>query len=364
MKEVIVFAPLWKKIPVKGYGGIERVTLKRVKHLRLEGYKVQLVANTDERFLADEVINPDKIFRIPKSNLEESLWLLSLKWTNYLSQFSRLGDRLWDAPILSDTSSVDPFNNFFLSRSMGKRRITFILHGNFYFTNGVGKVLIYPVDRLIGASKRLNFGALNTRVSDLLKERGLSCSYMPNGTEFVASPQMIEEPDNYLLFIGAITRLKAPHLAILLSKKLNIPLKIVGPIRDRKYFDSMILPNIRDNIEYLGEIDENILSELRKKAKALIFSSDWNDPQPTVVLEAMSNGVPVLALNLGYYSGIYDMIDNFQNGFVGSMEEVISNAESIFELDRKSVYEKSKAKWSWEFVLRRYHIPVIEGLST
>ena len=70
LKEVVIFAPLWKKLPVNGYGGIERVTLERVKYLRKIGYKVQLIANTEDSSLADEVLPIRKLFNFPKSKLE------------------------------------------------------------------------------------------------------------------------------------------------------------------------------------------------------------------------------------------------------------------------------------------------------
>jgi len=361
-KNVVVFAPLWGVLPAEGYGGIERVTLDRAKHLGNIGYTVQLIANTDRTDLADEVLVAKRVFKFPKSKSSNIRWFLSLKWTSYLSSFSKLSGKIWEAPILSDAASMDPFNNYFLAHSMGKERLLYFLHGNYYFTNGVGKPLFYPLDKITKASWLVNYGALNKRLNNLLKSKGFKCNYMPNGIELPSFSLVRGDDDGYLLFVGILTREKAPHFAIKIAEKLNLPLKIVGPIGDRSYFDSFIKNHIGNNIEYLGEVPRSFLNEIISGAKCLLFTSDWNDPQPAVVLEAMSYGIPVLALNNGYFSGVYDIIDNFQNGYIGSMDDVLLNAERVFAIDRHTIYTKTKAKWSWEYVLSKYHVPVIEKL--
>ena len=361
-KEVVVFAPLWKKLPVDGYGGIEQVTLERVKYLRKIGYKVQLIANTDDFSLADEVLQIQKLFKFPKSKVDHLNWFLSFKWTNYLSSFSKISDMIWEAPILSDATAMDPFNNYFLAYSLGIKRVLYYLHGNHYLTNGIAKPLYYPIDKITNASLRVNYGSLNTRLAYHLKNRGFRCSYMPNGITFQNFPKVVQEHGNYLLFVGILNRKKAPHLAIEIAKKLSLPLRIVGPIGDRQYFDSILKGHIGKNVEYLGEIPRNELNKEFAKAYGFIFTSQWDDPQPSVVLEATSWGIPVIALNPGYFSGTYDMVENFVNGFIGTMDEMILNAKNALDIDRYTLYITEKEKWSWEYILKTYHVPVIEKM--
>jgi glycosyltransferase involved in cell wall biosynthesis len=361
-KEVVVFAPLVNRLPVDGYGAVERVTLERVKYLKILGYKVQLVANAEDPSLADEILSPERLFKFPKSEVENLRWFLSFKWTTYMSSFSRFSRQIWEAPILSDASAMDPFNNYFLANSLGRERVLYYLHGNHYLTNGIGKPFFYPLDAITKASLKVNYGALNTRLSDFLKIRGFRCSYMPNGMDFLPVSKAIREHSGYFLFVGKITKEKAPHLAIEIAEKLGIPLKIVGPVSDKQYFDTEIRTHLNDNINYLGELPRNILNDVFSEAAALLFTSQWNDPQGIVVLEAMSRGVPVIALNTGYFSGSYDMIKNFENGFMGTLEEILMNAETIINIDRLSIYTETKQKWSWEQVLKTYHVPVMERM--
>ena len=134
MREVVIFSPIWQKLPVRGYGAIERITLERSVALRKLGYKVQIVANLEQDGIADEVIKADTTDRYPKNRKEQAIWLFTLRWRKYLSSFYNLTDKIWDAPILSDQSSIDPFDNYYLSKKMRPRKLLYFLHGNYYFS--------------------------------------------------------------------------------------------------------------------------------------------------------------------------------------------------------------------------------------
>lgn len=362
LKDVVVLAPLFNKLPVRGYGATERLTIERVESLRRAGYKVQLVGHLSDDMLADSVLVPDKLFSYPKTRLNSSIWLATFKWTEYIESFCRLKEKIWNAPILSDAASMDPFNNFLMARCLGISRLIFFLHGNFYYTNGVGKVIFDPIDRLLKLSWRLCYGALNTRLNELLQSRGLRSFYLPNGLSFPGEEQVDVNPDNYLVFVGAIKREKAPHLAIKVAKRAGIPLRIIGPIHDHVYFNEFIRPLLTDQVTFLNEIDRDSLNSQIRHSKGLLFSSIWNDPQPTVILEALSYGLPVIALKAGYYSGLYDMVDNGRTGIIGSMEELVRYLPSILEIDRREIYREAKKHWSWDFILKEFHIPMIEQL--
>ena len=362
-KEVVIFAPLYKMIPVDGWGGVEKITLERVQFLRRMGFKVQLVANTTQADLADSVLSPNKLFSYPEDKAHILASLATGKWTKYISMFTDLKSEIWEAPILSDASAIDPFNNLLLSNRMGHDRILFYLHGNHYSIYDNWRRLFGLPDKILRVSRRLNFGALNMKMNEFLTYNGFKSHYMPSGTEFPNVKQIVRNPDEFLLFVGTINPLKAPHLAIEISRKVGLPLKIIGRVTDSTYFKNHIKPFLDSNIEYMGEVPRQTLVETLRRSKGLLFTSAWNEPQGIVVLEAQSYGVPVLALNLPVYSGIYEMIDNFQTGFIGSMNDLVIESKKIFEIDREAIYQHSKSKWSWESVLRKYHLNVIEKIA-
>ena len=64
------------------------------------------------------------------------------------------------------------------------------------------------------------------------------------------------------------------------------------------------------NIEFLGHVRP---SEFYRDIDVLVVPSLWNDTLPTVVLEAMQYGLPVIASNLG---GIPEMIEDGKTGWL------------------------------------------------
>ena len=362
-KEVVIFAPLYRRIPVDGWGGVEKIVVERARSLRRLGYRVQLVANSTDDSLADSVVSPDTIFSYPGDKARLITSLVTGKWTRYISIFTSLRRDIWEAPILSDASAIDPFNNFILTKEMENDRVLFYLHGNYYFIYQNWRKLFLVPDMLFRPSWKLNLGALNLRMNELLLRKGIRSHYMPNGTDFPDRDKIIQNPEEFLLFVGTINPLKAPHLAIRLARKLGLPLKIIGRITDVSYFRNMVKPFLNNVTEYLGEVDRRTLIETMRRSRALLFTSTWDEPQGIVVIEAQSYGVPVLALNLPFYSGIYEMIENYETGLIGTIDELCAKSGEIFNINRDSIYIRSKSKWSWESVLKNHHMAVIEKME-
>lgn len=363
-KRVVVFAPLFKRLPTHGYGAIEKLTLERVTSLKRAGYKVQFVGPIDDLNFADEVINVEKTYKFPSNTLSRSLSLLNLSWTKYMKEFINLRRNVWDAPILSDAAAMDPFNNFFLAKNYGINRIIFFLHGNFYTSNGIGRYLFAPMDLFTNVSKKINFAPLNYALFNYMKSNGYKVKYMPSGAEFPSSDKIITTPRDYAMFIGVINQYKAPHLAIKLAKKIGIRLLLIGPSYDKVYFEKFILPNLDERIRYLGEVDRSCLDELLRNSKCLFFTSTWNEPQGLVILEALSWGVPVLSLKPGPFSGSFDMISQGETGYIGDFDDLVANSEQIFSLKRSEIQAKASSKWSWNNIIKNYYDNAITEMQS
>lgn len=362
-QEVVVLAPLFNRLPVEGYGAIERVTIEKVRALHRSGFKVQFVGPIDLFDDIEELLRVSKVFQYPTTSFERFAWLFNFNWTRYVHTFIKLRREIWRAPILSDAGAMDPLNNFFLAKNLGSERFLFFLHGNHYLTNGIGKFAFLPIDVLTNISKKMNYAVLNTRLYSYMNKLNYNVNYMPNGIDFPEKNKIVSKPEDYFVFIGAINRFKAPHLAIELANRLGTKLIIIGPKNDNVYYKQYIEPQLNSKIKYFGEIKRNELVEILRYAQSLIFTSIWNEPQGMVILEALSYGVPVLSLNSGYYSGNYDMIEQGKTGLIGDIEVILKHCEEIFSLDRYTVREKAFVKWSWDAVIKNYYKPVITKLD-
>lgn len=123
---------------------------------------------------------------------------------------------------------------------------------------------------------------------------------------FVSSDAGAEDQTGeYILFIGRLTHEKGIRtLCQAWSKLQHIPLKVVGdgPLKDE-------VKDLGERgrsgwVEVLGWQDNRQILQLLKRARALIFPSEWYETFGRVAIEAFSCGVPVVASRLGAMSEV------------------------------------------------------------
>lgn len=121
------------------------------------------------------------------------------------------------------------------------------------------------------------------------------------------------EPDDYLLFIGRITEDKGAHLAIEAAKAAGKRIVIAGAsYQNETYWHEKIEPEIDGKtVQYIGELSHDDKVEYFRKAKALLFPIQWEEPFGLVMIESMACGTPVIGFDRGSVSEIV------QNGVTG-----------------------------------------------
>ena len=132
---------------------------------------------------------------------------------------------------------------------------------------------------------------------------------------FVGS--MIDEHKNVSGMINVMIELR--------KKRTDFKFVIIGTgIDEAKIMNTIKVNNLEAYIEFLGYIPNNDLPKYYSVGSFMIMFSQF-EIQPTVILEAMACGLPVIAPNIG---GISEVI-NDKNGFViepnnaGELEEKI-----------------------------------------
>ena len=168
-----------------------------------------------------------------------------------------------------------------------------------------------------------------------------------------------------LLFVGRIVKrkgiywlIKAMKILIKEEKRREITLILVGDGEDKANFIGMTKSlGLEHNVIFLGNVSDPDLSYLYTKSDMLILPT-LSDVCPTVVLEAMFHGLPVISTD------IPGIVDHFKDAAIlveGQNERALASAISGLIGDqatakRLSMLGKKKVvrEYTWESVATKY----------
>jgi glycosyltransferase involved in cell wall biosynthesis len=174
------------------------------------------------------------------------------------------------------------------------------------------------------------------------------------------------DPENshQILFIGDFELRKNIKLVLRALAELddliprNYKLKIIGTIKDKKYYDTIFtgLPQSVLNrltiIPFL--LPEQIANEMSKSAILLLTS--YNETAPMVIAEAMTIGLPVIATDVG---GVKYMINNEINGYVIKSDSLLGLKKHLIELINNPILRKNVGNAARLFATKEYDSKII-----
>ncbi|APZ94251.1 glycosyltransferase family 4 protein [Fuerstiella marisgermanici] len=156
-----------------------------------------------------------------------------------------------------------------------------------------------------------------------------------------------------LVFLGRIHPDKGVHLAIEVAQKSGLPLLIAGIIQDKTYFREQVEPHIgRDQIQYLGAVDNAGKNELFARAKALLHLNTIPERFGLVLAEANAAGVPVVAMDLG---SCREVIKDGRTGFlVNNVDEAVACLHRLSKIDRTECRRNVEQRFSVDTMVEGY----------
>jgi glycosyltransferase involved in cell wall biosynthesis len=169
-----------------------------------------------------------------------------------------------------------------------------------------------------------------------------------NTNEFTFNSQ----PKDYLLFFGRIHPEKGTHESIQIAKQAKRKLIISGLIQHQEYFETMIKPNINNDIVYIGNSGPSERDKLMGEAFALLHPISFEEPFGLSVAESMMCGTPVIAFNKG---SMPELIRDRKTGFlVDTINQAVKAVNEIKSIDRKYCREYALSKFSREKMVEGY----------
>jgi len=154
----------------------------------------------------------------------------------------------------------------------------------------------------------------------------------PNGAYPDPGVREKDEKGQYVLFAGRISREKGILTLLEAWKPLNeIPLKILGEgaLTPKIHATLRTFPNMP--VEICGQRPREEVLRMMKKARFLVFPSEWYEGFPMLLVEAFASATPVIASRLG------------------AMAEIVTDGETGMHFTAGDSEDlRNKVLWAWE----------------
>jgi glycosyltransferase involved in cell wall biosynthesis len=162
-------------------------------------------------------------------------------------------------------------------------------------------------------------------------------------------------PTGPVMWLARFAPDKGPDLAIEACRAARLPLVLAGKCNEpaeENYLDKVIGGMIDDSVEVLVNASRALVMRRLRQARCLILPIRWEEPFGMVMLEAMSFGVPVVALRRG---SVPEIVEDGVTGFIRDDPEDLPEAlHLVTRLDPVACLRRVRDKFSAEILADRY----------
>jgi len=169
-------------------------------------------------------------------------------------------------------------------------------------------------------------------------------------SQFKFNPQ----PKEHFIWIARVCAAKGTREAIEIAKKAGVKLLLAGQIQPhhKKYFETQIKPELNPQIQYLGELSQEELSDFYGQAKACLYPINWEEPFGLVMAEAMACGTPVIVFDRG---SARKVVKDGKTGFVvKSINEAVETVKKIDQINRRDCRKWVEQNFTVEKMVDEY----------
>jgi glycosyltransferase involved in cell wall biosynthesis len=184
--------------------------------------------------------------------------------------------------------------------------------------------------------------------------------FKPLNKEAVRKKYKFEMQDIIVLFIGRFSKEKGLDMLLEVYNRLNINQKkiklvLVGEGPDKEKLENTIRTQKIEGVTFIEPLPHDKIPEIINCADVLALSSSY-EGMPTVVLEALACGVPVVSTDVG---DVKNVVVNGKTGFVikkrvvgafrDALAEVIGNGREYYSKDCAEMSQN----YSWDNITEK-----------
>ena len=156
---------------------------------------------------------------------------------------------------------------------------------------------------------------------------------------------------DYLLFLGRFTEGKGVLQAIEAARRTGN--RLILAAAENAYYRDVVAPHVdQRQIVYVGEVEHAAKVALLGGARALLYPMQAHEPFGLVLVEAMSCGTPVAALDCGAVREIVD--DGMTGGVFDSLDALVDGLPSVVALVRAQVRARAVERFSRDRMVDAY----------
>jgi glycosyltransferase involved in cell wall biosynthesis len=335
-------APLFEAVPPAGYGGTELIVHLLTEELVRRGHQVTLFASGDSRTEATLVPGaPVALWseagrRLPSQEVERLLTVHHAAPYSEGAAFDLIHDHTW-APGLK--------------AAVGSGRSSALCTHHREWEPVLGPLLEA-------------FSGRHNAVSEAASRRFPARGQLPavhHGID-VASFPFSERSEGYLLFLGRLSPVKGPGVAVQVARRSGRRLLLAGRIHpsERKAYERDVEPFLDgDRIRYVGEADPPMKRRLLAGADALLFPISWEEPFGLVMIESLASGTPVVATRR---ASTPEVIDDGETGLLAGpgdggeadVEALLKVLPGIARLSRAACRQAAERRFTVERMVDDY----------
>ncbi|KAA9393878.1 glycosyltransferase family 4 protein [Kocuria coralli] len=165
-----------------------------------------------------------------------------------------------------------------------------------------------------------------------------------------------------VVWFGRITREKAPHIAIDVSRRLGLPLTLIGRCVEPPYFRKEIAPRLGPDIRWLGSLPPEEIARTVGHADVALVTPEWDEPFGLVIIEALACGTPVAAFARG---GVTEVLKDSPAHLAvpGDVDDLVRAARAALQQPREHARRTAVRRFDIHTMLERY-LTLFEGVLT